>query len=529
MWTEGLYTCVLPTISTMIIFVVTINVVKFLIGEFNVHIRDRKKHNWQVIRRTSRAYFCNICESFLMTTNGYFCDCCGICVDHECMKRADKNLKCKEITLSVGQKSIKHHWIRGNLPTVAMCDVCDEECSLEPGLLDWWCCWCQRCAHETCKPSINDDYCDFGPFKTMVIPPHCIEAASKYNSVRHRLIIRSITPPPLPNWNPIIVIANKKSGNNDGATILSSFRGLLNPSQVIDLSERDPVAALEWCRLLKDIPYRLLVAGGDGTVAWVLDAIQKLNLNPIPAVAILPLGTGNDLSRVMGWGKEFDPDSDVSHTLQAIQIAKTVTLDRWSVVIDNRKGLGSFRAQKKSLHMYNYLSVGVDAQVTWNFHRTRESRFYICSNRIFNKLLYLCFGTQQVVEREFKDLNERIDVYLDGKKVDLPSIESVVILNIPSWGAGVDLWNINQEGNQVGQQSISDKKVEVAAIYSSFQMAQLQVGLSQPFRLGQAKSVKIILKNPCPMQVDGEPWIQSPCKLEVNHVNQALMLMGTDS
>lgn len=48
---------------------------------------------------------------------------------------------------------------------------------------------------------------------------------------------------------------------------------------MIDLSERDPVAALEWCHLLGDTPYRIVVAGGDGTVAWLLDAIHKLQLN----------------------------------------------------------------------------------------------------------------------------------------------------------------------------------------------------------------------------------------------------------
>lgn len=75
--------------------------------------------------------------------------------------------------------------------------------------------------------------------------------------------------------------ANKKSGNNEGAIILSAFRRLLNPTQVIDLSERDPVAALEWCRLLGDTQYKIVVAGGDGTVAWLLDAIHKLHLNVI--------------------------------------------------------------------------------------------------------------------------------------------------------------------------------------------------------------------------------------------------------
>lgn len=56
------------------------------------------------------------------------------------------------------------------------------------------------------------------------------------------------------------------------------FRRLLNPAQVVDLSERDPVAALEWCRLLDKNPCNILVAGGDGTIAWLLNAIEKLHL-----------------------------------------------------------------------------------------------------------------------------------------------------------------------------------------------------------------------------------------------------------
>lgn len=37
---------------------------------------------------------------------------------------------------------------------------------------------------------------------------------------------------------------------------------------------------------------RILVAGGDGTITWVLTAIKELGLQPAPAVAIIPLGTG---------------------------------------------------------------------------------------------------------------------------------------------------------------------------------------------------------------------------------------------
>lgn len=37
---------------------------------------------------------------------------------------------------------------------------------------------------------------------------------------------------------------------------------------------------------------RILVAGGDGTIAWVLGIIKGMALDPAPPVAIMPLGTG---------------------------------------------------------------------------------------------------------------------------------------------------------------------------------------------------------------------------------------------
>lgn len=44
---------------------------------------------------------------------------------------------------------------------------------------------------------------------------------------------------------------------------------------------------------------------------------------------------------------------------------------------------------------------------------------------------------------------------------------------------------------EYGKQSINDGKLEVVALYSSFHVAQLQVGLSQLYRLGQASNMKV--------------------------------------
>lgn len=56
------------------------------------------------------------------------------------------------------------------------------------------------------------------------------------------------------------------------------------------------------------------------------------------------------------------------------------------------------------------------------------------------QLLYLCFGTHQVVLPDCVGLEKMIDVYLDDRKIELPELQSVVCLNIDSWGAGVQLW-----------------------------------------------------------------------------------------
>jgi len=107
--------------------------------------------------------------------------------------------------------------------------------------------------------------------------------------------------------------------------------------------------------LFRKVPhFRVLVCGGDGTAGWVLDAIEKQNFISPPAVAILPAGTGNDLSRVLNWGGglgSVERQGGLSTVLQNIEHAAVTVLDRWKVSILNQQG----KQLQPPKYMNNYI------------------------------------------------------------------------------------------------------------------------------------------------------------------------------
>lgn len=104
-------------------------------------------------------------------------------------------------------------------------------------------------------------------------------------------------------------------------------------------------------------PFRILICSGDGSVGWVLSEIDHLNMHvsflgsvslsvclslncgSCPTViflvlqkqcqvGVLPLGTGNDLARVLGWGSSCDDETLLTQLLEQYEKACTKMLDR---------------------------------------------------------------------------------------------------------------------------------------------------------------------------------------------------------
>ena len=359
--------------------------------------------------------------------------------------------------------------------------------------------------------------------------------------------ITSIDPSLLPDDAvPLLVFVNSRSGGQLGGYLTTQLRQNLNPLQVVDLHKTDPKVALrQFCHLPK---VRILVCGGDGTVAWILQTMESMTeIEPKPPVGILPLGTGNDLARVLGWGGGYSNDLISELLLQMLE-AHPAVLDRWQVDITpkdpkapppspkkgKRQEVTEFEGQEsprargdghKQLVFQNYLGIGVDAQAALRFHRTRNISPHLFFSAFTNKILYGLFGARDVVEHSCAGLHQHVHVIADGVRCELPpETEGIILLNINSFAGGVRMWE-SSEG--YGASSMQDGMVDVVVVYGALHLGQLNWGVDKPVRICQARNVKVIVERGFPMHVDGEPWEQPACTIDIKLRNKALMLRRT--
>ncbi|XP_073470303.1 diacylglycerol kinase eta isoform X2 [Aquarana catesbeiana] len=788
-------------------------------AQFNVE-HFSGMHNWYACSH-ARPTFCNVCRESLsgVTSHGLSCEVCKFKAHKRCAVRATNN--CKWTTLaSIGKDIIEdedgiampHQWLEGNLPVSAKCAVCDKTCGSVLRLQDWRCLWCKAMVHTACK----DQYprkCPLGQCKVSIIPPTAL------NSIDSDGFWKATCPPSCAS--PLLVFVNSKSGDNQGVKFLRRFKQLLNPAQVFDLMNGGPHLGLRLFQKFDN--FRILVCGGDGSVGWVLSEIDKLSLHKQCQLGVLPLGTGNDLARVLGWGSTCDDDTQLPQILEKLERASTKMLDRWSImsyelklpsktcilpispeedsdefqisayedsvathlakilnsdkhsvvissakvlcetvkdfvakvgktyekptenleeaeamavkcstlnekldlllqtlhaeaqatpllthltppiveeeveeefsseeslseskehladsitksstaklksreqlmiranslkkavrqiieqaekVVDEqnahteeqenqaaeeyRKELEETKEEEKdedtrdfdslsgkapprspdrrtyrSIHshtgsfsspplasskenlpvlntriicpglraglaasiagssiinkmllanmdaigaspfidpdsdtlegysekcvMNNYFGIGLDAKISLEFNNKREEHPEKCRSRTKNMMWYGVLGTKELLQRTYKNLEQKVQLECDGQYIPLPSLQGIAVLNIPSYAGGTNFWGGTKEDDIFGAPSFDDKILEVVAVFGSMQMAVSRVIKLQHHRIAQCRSVKITIlgEEGVPVQVDGEAWIQPPGVIKIVHKNRAQML-----
>uniref|UniRef100_A0A8C6UBP2 Diacylglycerol kinase n=1 Tax=Neogobius melanostomus TaxID=47308 RepID=A0A8C6UBP2_9GOBI len=724
-------------------------------AQFNVE-HFSGMHNWYACSH-ARPTFCNVCKDSLsgVTSHGLSCEVCKFKAHKRCAVRATNN--CKWTTLaSIGKDIIEdedgiampHQWLEGNLPVSAKCAVCDKTCGSVLRLQDWRCLWCKAMVHTACMEQYPRK-CPLGQCKVSIIPPTAL------NSIDSDGFWKASCPPSCAS--PLLVFVNSKSGDNQGVKFLRRFKQLLNPAQVFDLVNGGPHLGLRLFQKFDN--FRILVCGGDGSVGWVLSEIDKLNLHKQCQLGVLPLGTGNDLARVLGWGPSCDDDTQLPQILEKLERASTKMLDRWSimtyeikippkyscpttpeggdyqvrtganayensvaahltkilnsdqhsVVISSAKilcetvkdfvakvgkayekssenadecdsmslkcailnekldsllqtlqtechplpplphstppileqeesekgaatsphqmfksreqlilranslkkavcGRSSNKLREVNTHMLsakspcspterkvsrstqsygsftitpfttskenlpvlntriicpglraglaasiagssiiskmllanidpfegymekcvmnNYFGIGLDAKISLEFNNKREEHPEKCRSRTKNMMWYGVLGTKELLQRTYKNLEQKVQLECDGQYIPLPSLQGIAVLNIPSYAGGTNFWGGTKEDDIFCAPSFDDKILEVVAVFGSMQMAVSRVIKLQHHRIAQCRTVKITILGDegVPIQVDGEAWIQPPGVIKIQHKNRAQML-----
>uniref|UniRef100_H2MDG7 Diacylglycerol kinase n=1 Tax=Oryzias latipes TaxID=8090 RepID=H2MDG7_ORYLA len=777
-------------------------------AQFNVE-HFSGMHNWYACSH-ARPTFCNVCKDSLsgVTSHGLSCEVCKFKAHKRCAVRATNN--CKWTTLaSIGKDIIEdedgvampHQWLEGNLPVSAKCAVCEKTCGSVLKLQDWRCLWCKAMVHTACM-DVYPRKCPLGQCKVSIIPPTAL------NSIDSDGFWKATCPPSCAS--PLLVFVNSKSGDNQGVKFLRRFKQLLNPAQVFDLVNGGPHLGLRLFQKFDN--FRILVCGGDGSVGWVLSEIDKLNLHKQCQLGVLPLGTGNDLARVLGWGPSCDDDTQLPQILEKLERASTKMLDRWSIMTyeikippkhhcptmpegfhisayedsvaalltkilnsqrhsvaissakilcetvkemvtkvgkayeeraentddcdsmsvkcailneklesllqtldsdskplslpslatppiveeeqdeeeeaseesftelkekleeeETEKGgdhrepplqlyksreqlmlranslkkavrqiieqavrgisgkethlnaenmlknvkkkkyaknvtfihaeskviclpspfpalvsyssftITPFTTSKENLPvlntriicpglraglaasiagssiiskmllanidpfgatsfidpdldalegymekcvMNNYFGIGLDAKISLEFNNKREEHPEKCRSRTKNMMWYGVLGTKELLQRTYKNLEQKVQLECDGQYIPLPSLQGIAVLNIPSYAGGTNFWGGTKEDDIFCAPSFDDKILEVVAVFGSMQMAMSRVIKLQHHRIAQCRTVKITILGDegVPIQVDGEAWVQPPGVIKIQHKNRAQML-----
>ena len=75
-----------------------------------------------------------------------------------------------------------------------------------------------------------------------------------------------------------------------------------------------------------------------------------------------------------------------------------------------------------------------------------------------------------------KDLHKELVLVVDGRKLDLPPVEGIIILNILSWASGANPWGTERD-ETFQRPNHHDGMLEILGVNGVVHMGQIQTGL----------------------------------------------------
>ncbi|HSQ43041.1 MAG TPA: diacylglycerol kinase family protein [Fibrobacteraceae bacterium] len=250
---------------------------------------------------------------------------------------------------------------------------------------------------------------------------------------------------------------------------------------------------------------KLIAVGGDGTVSTVLHTLMLDKAYTDVQIGLIPLGTGNDLARVLNFYGAYANRGLLYLVRQLVQ-ANSRPFDLWQV--------------NGQYAMANYFSSGIDARIAHDFNRDRASGKVMGHSAWANKLHYVrrFWGDRahrlHLVSLRFRDENDQ------WHSKNLSRFRTVIIGNIPSFASGA---NPFQDSN------MADGLLEIVPVKHLFRFLG-GVGMGQHFvryllPSDHAREIILELSESEYLQLDGEDLTgKLGNRIHITYAGQAQLL-----
>ncbi|EDR26751.1 diacylglycerol kinase, putative [Entamoeba dispar SAW760] len=444
------------------------------------------QHSFRKVGSTF-AYTCSVCHESLISDR-FKCSVCNMNVHKKCIKKI--KTPCRPISSPQDEKDI-HWFVQITKNHVGKsCVVCGETCTSAHFI----CAWCKLAVDGKCIEKLPST-CFLGRLRKFILPARLVmEKDDWYEALYEE------------EKEPMIFFINNKSGGHFGSEIFKHAIGLFNPAQVYNVLKG-------YERPFKFIKnygsnFVAVICGGDGTVGWVMDELKKVNLKP--KIFVIPLGTGNDMSISTGWGGGYNGE-DIGTILPQVYDASIQDMDRWQVCVEG---------QERPIHIFNnYFSIGLDAAIALVFHTKRNANPEKFTSRFTNKLQYIMCSTPMIVSDN--KLYKLIHVKVDGRVIELPKIEGLAIINLPTYGGGNKFWppvSVAEMAFKFHDLHYNDGELELVGFSNAIHLGACVsgTGAAKPIRIAQGKVIEIVIDEDIACQYDGEPYMQSKTTMTIS-------------
>ena len=281
----------------------------------------------------------------------------------------------------------------------------------------------------------------------------------------------------------VFAVVNPKSGTAVAVAIRTSLLGCFEAGNtqldLHEIAEGDDLKALVRDRVAQGVDL-VIVAGGDGTVSCVADALAGSGT----AMGIIPMGTANVLARELGIPVDLDGATKLlvsGHDLATIDVMK----------VGDR-------------HYITQLGVGLDALMIRDTTTEHKKRF--------GKLAYLWTAFRGLAGMQPR----RFTLVIDGREVKTHASQ-VIVANVGTLGQPPFRWGPDIRLDD-GRLDVFVSKARHLGHYLriAWHIMRSKHKTAPNVRYFKAeRSVSIATRHPLPVQADGEIIGETPVTVEV--------------